>query len=705
VLATGLAWGQGSPWVQKPGNFEVHRVLPDSGGEAPSRRLDRLSFVAFGQAFDVRLQSNDRLKGGLPPERQARLGHLRFYRGELANRPGSWVRIAENRDVISGLIWDGAGLYSIDAANGELLVSLLENPNMDAGGDFVGDTAPSPNAPVLKADLAAPATAQKLVFPVDPGRSVDVALVADPSFIAERGAATEASMLESLNIVDGIYLWQLGVEIRLTELMLLDFDPFGTNVGEDLLAELAGFKSQTLELRSLGLVHLFTGRDVQGADSGNQLLGSAYIDSVCDTTFGVGFTRINNNHGLEARVVAHELAHNMGAPHDNEAGSACQSTPPGFLMESTFNGTDTFSQCSIDHMLPTISTASCFETWQPNDLSFHIVDAPAVIQYQSVETIQVALDATGLVQARAVEVLLDVSGSISMGYVQESTDQVWICENSQRPVRCTTSYMPAGSTAEFWFDLRTEAFGEGTVHMRVDAGNDTNPGNDALDYVVTVPPTIDAAIDVAPLPGQGPLGNSEVFYVNDVVNMAVTVANRGIYAATNVVAEIEFTDQTTEWQVDSPFGLCALGSAPYEYFCPVGDLAPDQEGQIDISFRARSSVNPNLEVEQDGVNVYLTADETDHGIHNDSRSWSVQVTEAISALRIGFFAPDLIVVDEPVELIMSLENLGPDAARAVRLSTRTLIDGNADLEIASAALTGTSCHLDSRDWLGCTTNS
>src|SRR5690606_2298151 len=59
-----------------------------------------------------------------------------------------------------------------------------------------------------------------LPTPVGPGAQLDVALVADEAFTQREGDSSEAMLLSMANVIDGIYVMQIGIHLRIAELVL-----------------------------------------------------------------------------------------------------------------------------------------------------------------------------------------------------------------------------------------------------------------------------------------------------------------------------------------------------------------------------------------------------------------------------------------------------------------------------------------------------
>ncbi len=325
-----------------------------------------LSFEAFEQQFDLILESNDRLIEDLPADRQARItASHQLYKGHIEGMEGSWVRLTRTGDQWTGLMWDGVTLYAIEPR--ETVADALQQT-----------AVPPDHAPLVIYRLsdvssqgscaldpqAQPIHRQQLLFdelrqlvPALPAATsrLNVTVVGDQLYTQDQ-SNPEGRAVTLFNAVDGIYEDQVGVEIRVADIRLLQNNGNLTSSSpQQLLNQLSAF-SNSSEIDNPGLVHLLTGRNLNGST-----IGIAFLSSLCSERFGVGLSEIRNGGiALQTVLIAHELGHNFGAPHDNQGGSACASTPSGFIMNPVINSSfDTFSSCSINRMQPEIANAGC----------------------------------------------------------------------------------------------------------------------------------------------------------------------------------------------------------------------------------------------------------------------------------------------------------------------------------------------------------
>lgn len=382
-----------------------------------------LSFAAFGRHFLLVLEPNDRLIAALPQaQRQALAQQLRLYRGRIADVEGSWVRLTQRGDVLSGMLWDGTELYVIDAVD-EVASSLSQAPAAGAAPSLIyrlSDTLASDAQCALERsdqpvhDYRALVEELRQLLPASAAatQQLNLAIIADTQFVQSNPASPAAAVVTRMNVVDGIFSEQVGVHLNLAEIRPLQNN--GPLIATDpgtLLNQLGTFVTSP-GFTNPGLTHLFTGRDLNGS-----VIGIAYLSSLCSARFGVGLSEVRGGGTAGALIVAHELGHNFGAPHDNQGGSACAGTPGTFLMNPFINGSDTFSPCSLDQIRPNVLNAACIADL-PNTPSARIL-APAngatFVAGTPIQFTGSATDGNGASQTTALVWRSNLDGAIGTG--------------------------------------------------------------------------------------------------------------------------------------------------------------------------------------------------------------------------------------------------------------------------------------------------
>ncbi len=151
----------------------------------------------------------------------------------------------------------------------------------------------------------------------------ELALDADREFHALCGGTLAATLADIEAVVNGaevIYATEVGVTFSITTVLVRTAEPDPYSAGDplQLLGQIETEWNGPLAGISRDVVHLFTGRDLDGAT-----IGFANIGVVCSPAHGCSLAQSHYTTNLASRVAlaAHELGHNFGASHCS--GSNC----------------------------------------------------------------------------------------------------------------------------------------------------------------------------------------------------------------------------------------------------------------------------------------------------------------------------------------------------------------------------------------------
>jgi hypothetical protein len=469
--------------------FEPLRVtLPQSEADrqkTSARTLKQIEFSAYGRhyALSVEAQTSNR-------NQKPTASTLHLYRGSIDGLKSSWVRLATQGTDVHGMLWDGADLYVIAPAS-EVRDQLL--PPLDAASGSVifrlsdalvpsehSACATGTEAPMLRASDAYEAVLKETRSGIDEAFTgsmhLEISAVADARFLEHYGSTEEAraGVLLRMNNVDGIFGSQLGVQIKVSTVQIHDAstDPLSDAASPNaLLEELAALRRRSTELRSAGLTHLFTGRDLEGTT-----IGIGYLDALCDTRYGAALTEVGHRGTwYESLIAAHEIGHNFGAVHDGDSGKACASTPQGqFLMSPNVNAVDRFSDCSQELMRPRIASATCVTPLPPADVS---VGADlGVVRRDKGSAFSWDLPIANVGGTSALNVRAEVR--LPQSFIAE---EAWVeggsCTHGGGVVQCELAPLPAGSSRSVELRLRSDTIGSNSIAAVVSAQNDQQTNN------------------------------------------------------------------------------------------------------------------------------------------------------------------------------------------------------------------------------------
>ena len=463
-------------------------------------------FDAYGRRFSLSLADNQRVLQKLSTQRRNELASYKLLRGSVAGAPGSWVRLTETPDGVEGAIWDGKEFYAVtrhaniahflttplSAAPDQTVVYRLSDARNLLPQDFcaLSDVAEAQGPTALDQYNAIVRSIEPGEFSPSITRQIEISLIADSAFQEAESADPTAAMLARLNIVEGIFSEQIGLLVLATDvrLMLKQEDPFTSTKGTSLLEQLSAYRSATPAVRSRGLAHLMTGKDLDGTTA-----GIAYVRTACDRERGVSLSQRSYGTTISALIMAHELGHNLGASHDGEPGTPCASTGAGFIMASAVSGYATFSQCSIDTMQAVIAAASCVTPAQYADVTVdrevNSVSGEGGLPF----TLPFTVSSTGNVSAQDAQISVTLPASTA--YTIESVSStLGGCSISGLTATCAMGDLAAGSSAQVNVVGRGTRAATFTAQATVTASNDRLTSNNNRQLPVSLRSGIDARL-------------------------------------------------------------------------------------------------------------------------------------------------------------------------------------------------------------------
>ena len=220
-------------------------------------------------------------------------------------------------------------------------------------------------------------------------RVMRVGIVIDSRFDELHNGRGLAQALSIMNAVDAIYQSQLGLALVVESMVVYDnpvSDPMREKGGsvEQMLGDFRSIRLADDQLpNDLTLVHLFTGHN-----DPDRVIGLGWINTACradgyDVSLSTPFP-------FDMLLTAHEIAHNLGALHDDD--NRCEQlndADDSHIMWSFLSSRtrDEFSACSLQSMQPSISGSCNLENI---DLAIALRASPAGTPRQRIVAVQVS---------------------------------------------------------------------------------------------------------------------------------------------------------------------------------------------------------------------------------------------------------------------------------------------------------------------------
>lgn len=269
------------------------------------------------------------------------------FAGRVAGEENaSEVRLSIDGTRIEGFFISGGEMFFVEPARRYSKAASAEDSVVYRGADALNQTA-------FMCDVSekieqgkqllfdAPIAVQNPLAVAAP-RVAEIATEADFEFVTTLGGAAQANseILNILNMVEGVYRSELNLTISVVyQHVWTTQDPFTPTNSNTLLVSFKDYWNTNFPNSSVprDVAHLFSAKATVTGQ------GIAYKGIICSNpNFAYGMTGRINVSPVKFELVAHEIGHNLGANHAEEAQSCGNS-----IMNATITNNTQFTFCAF----------------------------------------------------------------------------------------------------------------------------------------------------------------------------------------------------------------------------------------------------------------------------------------------------------------------------------------------------------------------
>lgn len=614
-------------------NFDVTRLAQQT----------QVEFAAAGKNWHLALTVNTRLTRQLPPSNTTTL-----YRGALQGLPDSWVRVSERDGVFQGVIYDGNDYFSLEKNRfGNLRFFAMRDAVIPPGSLACGVEGPAFDySNTLQSQAEAVSVEIERAAMAAPTQSIDVIMVGDSFFQTENGPDADGALRDRINVVDGYFSDQVGVTLNVTEFRLTDAgtEPFTTDDAGDLLDEVADYKNSEQVTRDAGLLHLYTGRNLDGTTA-----GIAFRGALCLDRFGSGLSEGRRGISLDTLIAAHEFGHNFGAVHDGDPDEICAAEPGNqFIMAPSVSESiqRVFSDCSLNEMQKDIAVASCLTAIEPIDVLPVLRNFP--VSRNIGETFNGTIDVTnnGNAEASNISLVLTVPAGIQL----DQTTLPANCSADGTGAACTIASITANNSQSLLFGFTALATGDADIVATTTTPDDDNTGNDSATATVIVT----AVVDLEPT-----IASDAEFIIGESETVTIGIMNNSADASGTAQVQL---NASTFLQVESAPGNCVIA----------GSVVTCQE--TSVAGNSTATFNITVSGAQTGSTILratVSSAQTDPNTGNDEITQSINVANPPPSdvdLTISLGGSAGLETDDVSAYTIDVTNAGTTQANAVTLA-------------------------------------
>ena len=345
-------------------DYEIVRIDPERAREEV-RATGRFSLWLRDRTMDIVVAPVDMRAPGYRAEETTASGEARAveppfaatYKGILSGLRDSQARFTVDDGIIEGLVLTPVDWYYVEpvrnfvrsAAPADYIVYRKSDIRGEAFG--VCGTTLAHRVDRLESRLR-PRAAQ-----VDGTVQVaQIATEADYEYVVALGdsAHANAEILQIMNQVSGIYETELGISFQVAyqHTWAVASDPYSSTSASGILDEFNDCWNANFSGVACDLAHMWTGKNLDGST-----VGIAWMGVICSArSYSYGVSQRLTSVPAKYLVTAHEIGHNFGATHPDQA-SPPQTSCANTIMNSSIGTGLNFCQYSkaeiSEHLLET----------------------------------------------------------------------------------------------------------------------------------------------------------------------------------------------------------------------------------------------------------------------------------------------------------------------------------------------------------------